>query len=77
MIEFIKILFDRKHVKDVRNWVLMILVIAFGSYHRLAIKPMQERLDKQGKRILEIIRIANLANKIENLEKNGDLSELR
>lgn len=70
MPDILRLIFDRRHVKDLRNWVLMILLIAFGIYHKFAIKPMQERMDRQGKRIHQIISVAHLSEKMAALEKS-------
>ncbi len=48
-LEIIQIIFDRRHVKDPRTWVIFMLMISFGFYHCLVIKPMKARMERQGK----------------------------
>ena len=73
--EIFRIIFDRRHIKDVRIWVLVILAIAnvssFYIYDKHIVKPMQERLDKQGKRIRQIIRAGKLQEKIDALPQEN------
>lgn len=63
-MEIFRILFDRRHVKDVRIWVLMIIAIVFGFYHKFTIIPIQERQERQGKKIRQIIFAAHLQGKL-------------
>ena len=70
-LEIFGIIFDRRHIKDVRLWTLTVLFIGFAVYHWQVIKPLKERQDRQGKRIHQIIFAAHLSDKIAALEKDG------
>ena len=50
-LEIFGIIFDRRHIKDVRLWTLTVLFIGFAVYHWQVIKPLKKRQDRQGKRI--------------------------
>lgn len=66
MLEIFYIIFDRRHVKDVRVWVLLILTIALGAYHRYYVEP---RFERQGKKIKAIIEVGHFKAKIDALQK--------
>ncbi len=72
MLDILRLVFDRRHVKDMRNWVLIILFASFGVYHKFVIMPIHERLDRHGKKIRNIIKVARLADKMEALDKSND-----
>jgi hypothetical protein len=69
--EVFRIIFDRRHIKDLRIWVLIVLALAnagsFYVYHTRFVKP---RLDRQRDKIRAIIKAAKLQKKIE--EDNDD-----
>lgn len=77
--EIFLIIFDRRHIKDIRLWVILIVVIAsvssFFTYHKYVIKPMQDRIERQGKRIRQIIDVAHLRSKIDALPKDESRGE--
>lgn len=70
--EIFRIIFDRRHIKDVRLWVLVVLLIAevgsFWAYDKLRIKPMIDRQDRQGLRIRQIIMVGKFRDKIDALK---------
>lgn len=67
MFEIFRIIFDRRHVKDLRLWVLLMLAIGFGGYHKFVIVPMIERQDRQGLRIRQIIKVGRFRERIDAL----------
>lgn len=64
------IVFDRRHIKDVRIWVLVVLAIAnagsFYYYHTRIVKP---RMDRQGRRQRSIIEVMKIRSKVEAYER--------
>lgn len=68
--ELFRIVFDRRHIKDVRVWVLIVLVISEASgfffYDKYRVQP---RFERQGLRIKQIITVGKFRNKIEALPK--------
>lgn len=69
--EVFKIIFDRRHVKDVRLWVLIILVISnacsFYFYNKYVVMPIREKTDRQGKRIRQIVKVGKFQAKMDDL----------
>ncbi len=59
--ELFRIIFDRRHIKDLRIWVMVMLVLAnagsFYIYHTRFIMP---RLERQSKKIKALMRAAKL-----------------
>lgn len=70
VLDIFRIIFDRRHVKDVRLWVILMIAIGFGCYHKLVITPLKDRQDRQGKKIRQIIEVAKLRAKIDALPKD-------
>lgn len=68
MLEIFRIIFDRRHVKDVRLWVLLMIAIGLGCYHKLVIVPIKDRQDRQGLRIRQIIKVGHFRDRIDALE---------
>lgn len=70
--EIFRIVFDRRHIKDVRLWVLVVLVIAevasFYFYDKIRTRPILERQDRQGMKIRQIIKVGKFRDKIDALE---------
>lgn len=71
MLDIFRIIFDRRHVKDMRLWTIMMIALASFSYHQIVIRPMQQRIEKHGKRIRNIIKAGRLEAKISALEKGS------
>ena len=69
MVDLVKLVFDRKHLRDVRNWVLAVLVLSFYTYHRLVISPLETELSHLSKRTWRIINATHLQTKIFQLEQ--------
>lgn len=67
MLEIFRIIFDRRHIKDLRIWTLLMLAIGFGCYHKLVILPMQDRQERQGLRIRQIIKVGRFRDRIDAL----------
>lgn len=73
--EIYRIIFDRRHIKDVRIWVLIVLLIAevssfffYDKYRVLPlVHPIVERQEKQGKRIKDIIKVGKFRERISAL----------
>lgn len=68
MFEIFYIIFDRRHVKDPRTWVMLVLAITLGAYHRYYVKP---RLDRHGEKIRLIIKAGKLEAKINALKQES------
>ena len=66
--ELFRIIFDRRHIKDLRLWVLVILLIAEASsfyvYDKYVVKPIRDRQEKQGLRIRQIIKVGRFRDRI-------------
>lgn len=67
MLEIFRIIFDRRHIKDLRLWTLLMLAIGFCAYHKLVILPMQDRQERQGLRIRQIIKVGRFRDRIDAL----------
>ena len=65
--EVFRIIFDRRHVKDLRLWVALMIAIGLFAYHKIVITPIKDRQDRQGLRIRQIIHVAHLRDKIDAL----------
>ena len=59
--DLLKLLMDKKHMKNAQNWLLLILAISFWSYHQIVVKPLIDRIDRTTRRTWKIIRAANLS----------------
>lgn len=65
--EAFRVIFDRRHIKDVRLWTILMIAIGFWCYHKLIIVPMKDRQDRQGLRIRQIIKVGKFRDKIDAL----------
>jgi len=69
--EVFRIIFDRRHIKDIRIWVLIILVMAevasFWCYDKYRLQPVLDRQERQGLRIRQIIKVGRFREKIDAL----------
>lgn len=69
--EIFRIIFDRRHIKDLRLWVLVVLLIAevcsFWAYDKFRVGPLLDRQDRQGLRIRQIIKVGRFREKIDAL----------
>lgn len=65
--EVFRIIFDRRHVKDLRIWVVLMIAIGVFAYHKIIISPIKDRQDRQGLRIRQIIRVGKFREKIDAL----------
>lgn len=65
MFEILRIIFDRRHVKDLRLWVLLMLFIGFCAYHWLVIKPIQEKQRRHGQKQRAIVSVLGIEKKVE------------
>lgn len=67
------IIFDRRHIKDVRIWTLIVLVLAevgsFYAYHKYIVSP---RFERQGRKIKQIIEVGRFKAKIDALPRESD-----
>ena len=60
--DLLKLLMDKKHMKNAQNWLLLILALSFWSYHKLVIKPLMDKLDSVNRRSWRIARAVNLSD---------------
>jgi hypothetical protein len=71
--ELFRIIFDRRHIKDVRLWVLIVLILAevasFHVYNKYIVKPIGDRVERHGKRIRAIIEVGHFRDRIDALER--------